>query len=65
VNCLRRVYYKPLPTVAFYFEIDEEVGKELEMLRENMGVKRVSDVVALLLKDSRRHLLNEAFGTPG
>ena len=44
------------------FEIDEEVVTELEKLRENMGVKRVRDVVALLLKESRRHLLNEAFG---
>ena len=34
-------------------EIDEEVVTELEKLR---------DVIALLLKESRRHLLNEAFG---
>jgi len=49
-------------SVSKAFEIDEEVVTELEKLHENMGVKRVSDVVALLLKESRIRLLNEAFG---
>jgi len=49
-------------SVSKALEIDEEVVTELVKLRENTGVKRVSDVVALLLKESRRHLLNEAFG---
>lgn len=48
--------------VSKTFEMDGKVVKELEKLRENMGMKSVGDVVALLLKESRRHLLNEAFG---
>jgi len=49
-------------SVSKALEIDEKVVKELEKLRENMGVKNVSDVVASLLKEGRRHLLNEVFG---
>jgi hypothetical protein len=49
-------------SVTKAFEIDEKVIRELEKLRENMGAKSVSDVVTVLLKECRRHLLYEAFG---
>ncbi len=61
-NKIQIEYREKEISVRKALEIDEEVVTELEKLHENMGVERVSDVIALLLKESRRHLLNEAFG---
>ena len=52
-NKIQIEYREKEMSVRKALEIDEEVVTELEKLR---------DVIALLLKESRRHLLNEAFG---
>jgi predicted CopG family antitoxin len=49
-------------SVSNAFEIEEKVVKVHGKLRENMGMKSVSDVVTPPLKERRRKLLNEVFG---
>jgi len=61
-NKIQVEYGEKEMSVSKAFEIDEEMGKEFEKLRGNMGMKSVNDAVALLQKEGRRRLLNEAFG---
>ena len=61
-NKIQIEYGEKEMSVSKAFEIDEEIGKEFEKLRGNMGVKSVNDAVALLQKEGRRRLLDEAFG---
>ena len=49
-------------SVSNAFEIEEKVVKVHGKLRENRGMKSVSDVVTSPLKERRRKLLNEVFG---
>lgn len=61
-NKIQIEYGEKEMSVCKAFEIDEVGIKELGKQRGNKGVKSVNDAVALLQKEGRRHLLNEAFG---